>query len=640
MKNSSMLLAFAVACSQHHVSPRPGTGGNGDAPAAPSGSGLPPAVVTLEDVVWTQLVNATANGNSLTKSAGQPSLDDAGGTSAQSIDAGDGWLEITAVDNQLFRFVGLGRAHTGTSANAIDFAFRLQAGRADVYERGAWKADNLAAPGDQLRVAVEGGTVKLYKNGALVYASATAPQYPLLAVAALVDPGATVSAARLAIGMPTTVPPGMFVSGVTAQPTSDGTGATITWTSSVAADGQVQYGATAAYGAWSVYAAQAATTHSIALTGLTPATSYHFRVRSQDAGGNAVLSSDASFTTATQTAANRHRFCGWLQATGYVPLDQDPGYTRFVAHAADFDAVHPMWYALSSTTTFKPSYGEGSPLVLANTTVGGKRTLLIPTIAAADGAQPGWASQMVHDATLRAQHEAAIVQLVTSKHYDGIDLDYEHLPDADRAAFSQFAAELGAQLHAQGKTLSFAVGALTTASWSHWDYEKLAVAADQLHVMGYDYHYLGSHPGPVAPLGWIQQVLAYIGTIGGGARAGKFILGLPNYGLAGSDGATTGWFGSSMDSIALAGPGYATTTNHMASCPLANGLAVAPGRTPNVAATSKGHLFFDDLASHEEKVAAAAAAHLGGITYWTIGGEPDRPGARTFFQMVRAYFPQ
>jgi spore germination protein YaaH len=144
----------------------------------------------------------------------------------------------------------------------------------------------------------------------------------------------------------------------------------------------------------------------------------------------------------------------------------------------------------------------------------------------------------------------------------------------------------------------------------------------------------------VAPLGWIQSVLTYIGTIGGGGRAGKFILGLPNYGLAGSDGATTTWFGSTLDAINLAGAGYATTTDHMTTCPLANGVAIAPGRAPNAAATAKGHLFFDDLASHQEKVAAAAAAGLGGITYWTIGGEPDRPGPSTFFQMVRSYFPK
>jgi spore germination protein YaaH len=590
-------------------------------------------------------VNATAAGATITKSGGQPWADDAGGVSAQSLGAGDGWLEFTVGDTQPYRFVGLARPHAGTSGGAVEFAFRLQAGRADVYESGAWRADNTVVGGDRLRIAVAGGIVTYSKNGSAVYTSTTTPMYPLAATAALVDTGAAVDHAQL--GLQAAAPTGgdTFVAGVMAQPTAAGTGATVSWTTNVATDGQVQYGATTGYGSWSVYAAAASTMHAIDLVGLVPGTTYHYRVRSEDGGGNAVYSADATFTTPSTSpvpptpTGNHHRLCGWLQANGYVPVEQDPGYLAFVAHAADFDAVHPMWYYLSSTTTFKAAYGEGSSLVLQNTTAGGKRTLLIPTIAAADGAQPQWASQMIHDATLRAQHEQAIVDLVTSKGYDGIDLDYEHLPDADKAAFSQFAAELGAKLHARGKTLSFAVGGLVNAKYSHWDYDALSVAADQLHVMGYDYHYLGSHPGPVAPLGWIQQVLAYIGTVGGGGRAGKFVLGLPNYGLAGDDSGVTNWFGSSMDAINLVGGAYAVTTTHMSVCPLTNGATIAPGRAPN-ATSSKGHLYFDDLASFEEKVAAAKSAGLAGITYWTIGGEPDRPGPKSFFEMIHSYFPQ
>lgn len=598
-----------------------------------------PEAATAEDVVWTQLVNATASGSSLAKSGGQPGLDDAGATSAQTLSAGDGWLEFTVADTQPFRFVGLGRPHAGTSGAAIDYELRLQAGRADVYESGAWKADDTVVAGDLLRIAVAGGAVAYYKNGALVYTSAVAPQYPLAAYAALVDAGATVTGARIAADASS--PAGDVVSGVHAEPSADGTGAVVTWTTAVAADGQVQYGPTTAYGTWSVYAPTAATSHSITLTDLVPGTAYHYRVRSEDAGGNAVLSADASFTAAgaPPPTANRHRFCGWLMATGYVPIDQDPNYADFVAHASDFDAVHPTWYHLASPTTLAASFGEGAAAVLANTTAGGKRTLLIPTIAAADGAQPSWASQMLHDASLRAAHEDAIVALVTHKGYDGIDLDYEHLPDGDRDLFSEFAAELAAKLHAGGKTLSFAVGALTSARYSHWDYDKLSAVADQLHVMGYDYHYLGSHPGPVAPLGWIEQVLAYIDTVGGGGRAGKFILGLPNYGLAGDDSGVTTWYGSGMDCINLVNGTYDTTTTHMSVCPLTNGVPIAAGRAPN-AMSPKGHLFFDDLASFEEKISAAQQARLGGITYWTIGGEPDRPGPRTFFELVRSYFPQ
>ena len=632
MKRFSVAILLTVACS-HHSSPTP---------SSYSGDALAPVAV-----VWTQLVNATASGNSITKAGGDPSLDDAGGVSVQSLGAGDGWLDVTVSDASAFRFVGLAHPHSGTSDGAIDFAFRLQSGRADVYESGAWKADNAVAVGDTLRIAVTSGIVTYSKNGNAVYTSALAPSYPLAATASLIDASAAVTGAQLGLQVPSTTTGGdagpTFVSGVMAAPSADGTAATVTWTTNVPTDGQVQYGADTSYGTWSVYDGTAATSHTIALSGLVPGATYHYRVRSQDGAGNAVYSADATLTepAPSATATNKHRFCGWLQATGYVSIDQDPNYADFVANAAEFDAVHPMWYSLASTTTFAPSFGEGAAVIFANTTQGGKRTLLIPTIAASDGTQPQMASQMINSPTLRAQHEAAIVALVQGKGYDGIDLDYEHLAASDQAAFSQFASELSTQLHAIGKTLSFAVGGEMGATpATQWDYNALSQSADQLHVMGYDFHYLGSHPGPVAPLGWIQQVLAYIDTVAGGGRAGKFILGLPNYGLAGSDSGTTGWFGSSMDSINLVGGTYDTTTTHMATCPFTNGMTMASGRAPNATSSTNGHVFFDDIASHQEKVAAAQAAGLGGITYWTIGGEPDRPGPQTWFQMVRSYFPK
>ncbi|HEY1587481.1 MAG TPA: glycosyl hydrolase family 18 protein, partial [Polyangia bacterium] len=607
----AMALTLVAACSSK---------------SAPTPSSYTGDAIAPMDVVWTQLVNATASGNNITKSGGDPSLDDAGGVSTQSLGAGDGWLEVTVADPNAFRFVGLATPHAGTSDGAIDFAFRLQAGRADVYERGAWAADNTVVAGDTLRVAVSGGIVTYSKNGNAIYASTRTPSYPLAATASLIDAGAAVTGAELGLQVPATTTTGgdlggTFVAGVMAAPSADGTAATVTWMTNVATDGQVQYGADTSYGTWSVYDGTSATSHSIALSALTPGATYHYRVRSQDAAGNAVYSADATLTEPTPaptTTANRHRFCGWLMATGYVSIDQDPNYADFVANAAEFDAVHPMWYTLATATTFTPSFGEGSALVLNNTTVGGKRTLLIPTIAAADGTQPQLASQIVNSPSLRAQHEAAIVALVMAKSYDGIDLDYEHLNATDQSAFSQFASELGALLHAQGKTLSFAVGGLTAANanTTFWDYNALSQSADQLHVMGYDFHYLGSHPGPVTPLGWIQTVLAYIGTVGGGGRAGKFILGLPNYGLSGPDSGTTSWFGSSMDSINLVGGTYDTTTTHMTTCPFTNGVAMAPGRAPNATTSAGAHVFFDDIASHQEKVSAAQAAGLGGITYW------------------------
>lgn len=84
---------------------------------------------------------------------------------------------------------------------------------------------------------------------------------------------------------------GVTVAGVTA------TGATVSWTTNKPADGQVEYGATAAYGASTVLESAPALSHSAAVSGLTPGTQYHFRARSKGAVGPAAVSDDASFST-------------------------------------------------------------------------------------------------------------------------------------------------------------------------------------------------------------------------------------------------------------------------------------------------------------------------------------------------------
>ena len=93
-------------------------------------------------------------------------------------------------------------------------------------------------------------------------------------------------------GSSDTTPP--VLSNVQAVATS--TGATVTWTTDEAANSVVNYGLTTSYGTNGSNTAQV-TSHSIALTGLSPSTTYHYRVNSTDASNNTATGSDFSFTT-------------------------------------------------------------------------------------------------------------------------------------------------------------------------------------------------------------------------------------------------------------------------------------------------------------------------------------------------------
>jgi parallel beta-helix repeat protein len=85
------------------------------------------------------------------------------------------------------------------------------------------------------------------------------------------------------------------ISSVTATVTSDTT-TTITWTTNEFSDSLVEYGPTDSYGASSSNTSLV-TPHSLSLSGLTPSTTYHFRVISGDVSSNTTISSDYAFTT-------------------------------------------------------------------------------------------------------------------------------------------------------------------------------------------------------------------------------------------------------------------------------------------------------------------------------------------------------
>jgi Bacterial Ig domain/Purple acid Phosphatase, N-terminal domain len=73
--------------------------------------------------------------------------------------------------------------------------------------------------------------------------------------------------------------------------------ATITWTTDALSDSRVEYGLTANYGAVSGGATSRVVDHAVRLDGLTPGTSYQFRVSSKDEAGGVATSANHTFTT-------------------------------------------------------------------------------------------------------------------------------------------------------------------------------------------------------------------------------------------------------------------------------------------------------------------------------------------------------
>jgi hypothetical protein len=149
-------------------------------------------------VQWTSLVNASASGNTVTKTAGCGGCPDASAASVQSI-ASNGGVEFTASGGGL-RYVGLNSGNSGGDANGIRFALRLQGSVAEVRENGVWKSETQVSSGDVLRISVENGAVKYARNGAVFYTSGSSASSSMIVNAALLDAGASVNNAMITSG--------------------------------------------------------------------------------------------------------------------------------------------------------------------------------------------------------------------------------------------------------------------------------------------------------------------------------------------------------------------------------------------------------------------------------------------------------
>lgn len=155
-------------------------------------------------------------------------------------------------------------------------------------------------------VAVTGGTASVASDGVTVSVSDPTLAYVIYGPDVTMVQSNYQSVAHAKSGdyvyVNTAVPLTMSDSSVQAAGIT-ASSATISWTTNSAADSQVEYGPTVAYGTASPTDATAVTNHSMTLTGLDPSTTYHYRVHSA-AGGVDVYSSDKQFMTQAAPAVD------------------------------------------------------------------------------------------------------------------------------------------------------------------------------------------------------------------------------------------------------------------------------------------------------------------------------------------------
>ncbi|MCX5151721.1 glycosyl hydrolase family 18 protein [Streptomyces sp. NBC_00320] len=209
----------------------------------------------------------------------------------------------------------------------------------------------------------------------------------------------------------------------------------------------------------------------------------------------------------------------------------EAGYQDALAHADQLHTVSPFWYATSGESAVKGETGAGDRRIVDGLRAKGIK--VVPTVTESLGA-PAMAA-LLHDPARRAAHVEALLDIATSRRYDGLDLDYERMTETEdtvlreqvRTGYNALTTELCARLHALAKQCVITVMPRTRDSGQAFDYAHLGSVADRLRIMGYNLHNALQAPGPLSSLAWYEEFLAYATA---NVPRGKLEVALPAYG--------------------------------------------------------------------------------------------------------------
>jgi spore germination protein YaaH len=223
--------------------------------------------------------------------------------------------------------------------------------------------------------------------------------------------------------------------------------------------------------------------------------------------------------------------------TGWVPYwSTDSGQTTIETARDLISEVSPFWFRATGVETIvsdEPASEQAAVVKQA-------RAANLPIVPAVRDGMPARAmAAVLADPAQRSRHVVALVKLVEANGYAGIDLDYEQFAFADgtaswastRPAWVAFVIELGAALHSRAKLLTVTTPPIYNGSRAagsgYWVYDWAAIGnhIDRLRIMAYDFSFTA--PGPIAPLPWVDGIVAYATRV---VAPAKIQIGVPAYG--------------------------------------------------------------------------------------------------------------
>lgn len=246
----------------------------------------------------------------------------------------------------------------------------------------------------------------------------------------------------------------------------------------------------------------------------------------------------------------------------------------------------------------------------------GVAPLMVITNLDEGGFSSDLASTILNSEELQDELLNNIIEILESKNYYGLDIDFEYIYPQDREMYNNFLRKATTRLNELGYEVSTALAPKISADqpgilYQGHDYPVHGELANHVILMTYEWGYTYGPPLAVAPINQVRRVLDYAVTV---IPNEKILMGIPNYGydwtLPYQQGTAARTI-SNVGAVDLArNVGAAIQYDTQSQAPFFN-YYDNEGRQHVV--------WFEDARSINAKLQVVNEYGLGGVSYWTIG---------------------
>jgi len=256
----------------------------------------------------------------------------------------------------------------------------------------------------------------------------------------------------------------------------------------------------------------------ITLANLAPSSEYKVTVSAVDSLG-AVSEPTSPLTIDTAEPPPTH---GNVQA--FLLASTGQSFVDLQAHYQQIGVVYPTYFECGAAGEV---LGKDDPLVTKWAEA--RKIEVLPRVNCQNVVDE---ERILNEPKARETMIGQLAALCEANGYQGVQIDFEGAPPAERNPFTAFITALAARLHARGDKLTTDVTAkyynVMTGRAAMYDDASLSAVSDYIFVLDWGIHWTTSGPGSIDEMAWFKRVAEYTATM---PNLSRFVLGMPMYGI-------------------------------------------------------------------------------------------------------------